>query len=69
MIYINITSFAVISYFFPILCFVLSRKYIYIYIYIYTYIYAARNAKVTSASNVYEKTVMKQKKKGFQKRI
>ena len=33
------------------------------------YIYAARNAKVTSASNVYEKTVMKQKKKGFQKRI
>ena len=67
MIYINITSFAVISYFFPILCFVLSRKYIYIYI--YTYIYAARNAKVTSASNVYEKTVMKQKKKGFQKRI
>ena len=63
MIYINITSFAVISYFFPILCFVLSRKYI------YTYIYAARNAKVTSASNVYEKTVMKQKKKGFQKRI
>ena len=67
MSYINITSFAVISYFFPILCFVLSRKYIYIYIYIY--IYAARNAKVTSASNVYEKTVMKQKKKGFQKRI
>ena len=44
-------------------------KKIYIYIYIYTYIYAARNAKVTSASNVYEKTVMKQKKKGFQKRI
>ena len=31
-----------------------------------TYIHAARNAKVTSTRNVYEKTIIKRKKKGFQ---
>ena len=31
-----------------------------------TYIRAARNAKVTSTRNVYEKTIIKRKKKGFQ---
>ena len=33
------------------------------------YVHTARNAKVTSAKNVYEKTVMNRKKKGFQRRI
>ena len=31
--------------------------------------YTARNTKVTSTRNVYEKTVMKRKKEGFQRRI
>ena len=31
--------------------------------------HTARNAKVTSTRNVYEKNVMKRKKKGFQRRI
>ena len=34
-----------------------------------SYIDTARNAKVTSTRNVYEKTVMTRKKKGFQGRI
>ena len=34
-----------------------------------SYIHTARNAMVTSTRNVYEKSVMKQKKKGFQRRI
>ena len=33
------------------------------------YIYTPRNAKVTSTRNFYEKTVMKRKKKGYQRRI
>ena len=33
-----------------------------------SYIHTARNAKVTSTRNVYEKTVIK-RKKGFQRRI
>ena len=33
------------------------------------YIRSARNAKITSTRNVYEKTVMKRKKKSFQRRI
>ena len=33
------------------------------------YLYTARNAKLTSTGNVYEKTVMKWKKKGFQRCI
>ena len=32
-------------------------------------IHTARNAKVTSTSNVFEKTVIKQKKKSFQRHI
>ena len=32
-------------------------------------IYTAQNAKVTSTRNVLEKTEMKRKKKGFQRRI
>ena len=40
----------------------LGNKYI-------SYIYTARNAKVTSTRNVYEKTVMKRKNKGYQRRI
>ena len=34
-----------------------------------SYIHTSRNAKVTSTRNVYEKTVMKRKQKGFQRRI
>ena len=34
-----------------------------------SYVHTARNAKVTSAKNVYVKTVRKRKKKGFQTRI
>ena len=34
-----------------------------------SYIHTARNAKVTSTRNNYEKTVMKRAKKGFQRRI
>ena len=34
-----------------------------------SYIHTARNAKVTSTRNVFEKTVMTRKKKGFQGRI
>ena len=34
-----------------------------------SYIHTARNAKVTSTRNIYEKAVMKRKKKGFQRRI
>ena len=33
-----------------------------------SYIHTPRNAKVTSTKNVYEKTVIKRKKKHFQKR-
>ena len=33
-----------------------------------SYIHTARNAKITSTRNSYEKTVMKLKKKGFQRR-
>ena len=40
----------------------LGNKYI-------SYIYTPRNAKVTSTRNFYEKTVMKRKKKGYQRRI
>ena len=35
----------------------------------HSYIHTARYAQVTSTRNVYEKTVMKRKKKGFQRRI
>ena len=34
-----------------------------------SYVHTARNAKVTSIRNFYEKTVMKRKKNGFQRRI
>ena len=34
-----------------------------------SYIHAARNAKVTSTRDVYEKTVLKRKNKSFQRRI
>ena len=34
-----------------------------------SYIHTARNAKATVTRNVYEKTLMKRKKKGFQRRI
>ena len=34
-----------------------------------SYVHTARNAKVTSTRNVYEKTVMKQKKAGFHRHI
>ena len=34
-----------------------------------SYIHTTRNAKVTSIRNVNEKIVMKQKKKGFERRI
>ena len=34
-----------------------------------SYVHTARNAKVTSTRNVYEKTAMKQKKTGFQRHI
>ena len=40
----------------------LGNKYI-------SYIYTARNAKGTSTRNVSEKTVMKRKNKGYQRRI
>ena len=33
------------------------------------YVYNTQNAKVTSARNIYEKTVMKRKNKDFQRRI
>ena len=33
-----------------------------------SYIHTARNAKITSTRNSYEKTVMKLEKKGFQRR-
>ena len=34
-----------------------------------SYIHTARNAKATVTRNVFEKTLMKRKKKGFQRRI
>ena len=34
-----------------------------------SYVHTARNAKTTSTRNVYEKTVTKRKKEGFQRRI
>ena len=34
-----------------------------------SYIHPARNAKVTSTRDVYEKTVLKRKNKSFQRRI
>ena len=34
-----------------------------------SYVHTAQNAKVTSTRNVYEKTVMKRKKKAIQGRI
>ena len=34
-----------------------------------SYMHTARNAKITATRNFYEKTVMKLKKKGFQRRI
>ena len=34
-----------------------------------SHIHTARNTKVTSTRNVYEKTVMKRQKKAFQRRI
>ena len=34
-----------------------------------TYKHTGRNAKVISTKNVYEKTVMKRKNKGFQRRL
>ena len=34
-----------------------------------SYMHTARNGKITATRNFYEKTVMKLKKKGFQRRI